>query len=79
MALLSGEARAAESTADFVHKLQLALKELREASYWLQLLSKAQIVPLGKLEELIDESHQLRAILSKSVATAKGKAKAAHL
>ena len=72
------EARAAESTADFVHKLQLALKELREASYWLQLLSRAHIVPLGKLEELIDESHQLRAILSKSVATAKGKAKAAH-
>ena len=72
------EARAAESTADFVHKPQVALKELREASYWLMLLSKATILPAGKLEELIDESHQLRAILSKSVATTKGKAKAAH-
>ena len=73
------EAQAAESRADFAHKLQIALKELREASYWLLLLSKAKILPLQKLEELIDESYQLRAILSKSVATAKGKAKAAHL
>jgi len=55
------------------------LKELREASYWLQLLSKAKTLPSNQLEELVDESHQLRAILSKSVATAKGKAKAAHL
>ena len=72
------EARAAESTADFVHKLQLALKELREANYWLLLLSKANTLPSNKLEDLINESHQLRAILSKAVATAKGRAKAAH-
>lgn len=69
---------AAESTADFVHKLQLALKELREANYWLLLLSKANTLPAAKLEEIINESYQLRAILSKAVATAKGRAKAAH-
>ena len=72
------EARAAESTADFVHKLQVALKELREATYWLQLLSRAETLPSKKFEELLDESYQLRAILSKSVATTKGKAKAAY-
>ena len=72
------EARAAESTADFVHKLQLALKELRESNYWLLILSKAKILPALQLEELINESNQLRAILSKAVATAKGRAKSAH-
>ena len=73
------EAQGAESRADFAHKLQVALKELREANYWLLLLSKAKILPHGKLETLIDESNQLTAILSKAVATAKGKAKAAHV
>ena len=69
------ESRAAESTADFVHKLQLSLKELRESHYWLRLLSKGKTIPSHKLEGLITESHELRAILSKAVATAKGRAK----
>ena len=69
------EARGAESKSDFVHKLQIALKELRESHYWLRLLVKADIFPLARLQELIDESVQLRAILSKAVATTKGKAK----
>ena len=69
------EAQAAESKLDFVHKLQLSLKEVRESNYWLLLLSKAKTLPPKQLEELIDESHQLRAILSKAVATAKGRAK----
>jgi four helix bundle protein len=72
------EARAAESAADFLHKLQVALKELRECHYWLRLLSKAQTLPPAKLDLAINESHQLRAILSKAVATAKGSARAAH-
>jgi four helix bundle protein len=69
------EAQGAESKADFVHKLQIALKEMRESNYWLRLLAKAGILPPEKLTDLIDESNQLRAILSKAVATAKGKAK----
>ena len=69
------EARAAESTDDFVHKLQIALKELRESHYWLQLLQRAQTVKPELLTGLIDEASQLRAILSKAVATTKGKAK----
>ena len=73
------EAQAAESKADFVHKLQLSLKEIRESNYWLLLLSKARTLPPVRLEELINESHQLRAILSKAVATAKGKAKSPPL
>jgi four helix bundle protein len=39
------ETQAAESRDDFVHKLQVALKELRESKYWLRLLSKAGALP----------------------------------
>jgi four helix bundle protein len=69
------EARGAESRADFVHKLQIALKELRESNYWLRLLARAEVLPSARLAPAIDESHQLRSILSKAVASAKGKAK----
>ncbi|MGO8814693.1 MAG: four helix bundle protein [Terriglobia bacterium] len=69
------EARAAESKDDFVHKLQIALKELRESTYWLRLLLKSEKVSANRLANLLDESDQLRAVLSKSVATAKGRSK----
>jgi four helix bundle protein len=69
------EARGAESRDDFAHKLQMALKELRESNYWLRLLAKAGTVSPDRLADLLDESKQLRAILSKAVATTKGSAK----
>jgi four helix bundle protein len=69
------EAQGAESKDDFVHKLQIALKELRESNYWLRLLVKSGKIPAERMNDLLDESNQLRAILSKSVATAKGKTK----
>ena len=69
------EAQGAESHGDFVHKLQVALKELRESNYWLRLLVKSEVLPATRLRDLIGESNQLLAILSKAVATAKGKAK----
>ena len=69
------EARGAESKEDFVHKLQIALKELRESNYWLRLILKSQMLPRERLADILDESNQLRAMLSKAVATAKGKGK----
>ena len=69
------ESQGAESRSDFVHKLQIALKELRESNYWLRLLAKTGTLPAERLANLTEESNQLRAILSKAVATAKGKAK----
>ena len=39
------EAQAAESHNDFVHKLQIALKELRESGYWLKVVSRSNLVP----------------------------------
>jgi four helix bundle protein len=69
------EAQGAESREDFVHKLQIPLKEVRESNYWLRLLAKSEIVPGNRLSAILDESNQLRAMLSKAVATTKGKAR----
>ena len=69
------EAQGAESKDDFVHKLQIALKEMRESNYWLRLLAKAKTLPPERLRDILDESVQLRAMLSKAVAKVKGKNK----
>jgi len=70
------EAQGAESREDFVHKLQIALKEIRESNDWLRLAVQSRILPPERLTEIVDESNQLRAMLSKAVATAKGKSRA---
>jgi four helix bundle protein len=67
------EACSAESRADFVHKLQLVLKEMRETEYWLLLLSRADFTPDEALRPLLGEVDQLIRILVKSVVTAKAK------
>ena len=66
------EGCAAESRADFVHKLRIVLKELRESRYWLRLVVRGKLLPGQRMEGLIDESDQLCKIIGKSVATAKG-------
>ena len=68
-------AQAAESHDDFVHKLQIALKELRESGYWLKVVSRSNLLPQNRLAPLLDESGQLVRMLSKAVARAKGKAR----
>jgi len=69
------EAQGAESREDFIHKLQIALKESRESNYWLRLVVQARLLPPERVTEILDESIQLRAMLSKAVATAKGKSR----
>jgi hypothetical protein len=49
---------------------------MRETYFWLRVIQKISSEP-SSLPEIIDEGRQLRGILSKSVATAKGKAKPA--
>ena len=70
-----GEAQSAESRADFVHKLKVALKELRETEIWLKIIQKATMIkPASKLTPLLQETDELVAILFTSVETAnKGK------
>lgn len=65
------EARGSESTKDFIHKLGICLKELRESQCWLELIVRAELLPVARLNPLIDECDQLIAITVKSIATAK--------
>ena len=65
------EACGAESKKDFVHKLSIALKELRESRVWLKLIVKAELLPEQRVCELNDECEQLCNIIAKSIITAK--------
>ena len=65
------EARGAESTADFVHKLGVVLKELKESRFWLNVIIKASLLKTDKAVPLRDECEELIAIIAKSVFTAK--------
>jgi four helix bundle protein len=53
------EACAAESKRDFVHKLRICLKEVRESRAWLRLAARRNLVPARRLHDLIDESDRL--------------------
>lgn len=65
------EGCAGESRADFIHKLNIALKELRETRGWLRFIIKAELLPASKVTAVLDESEQLARILAKSILTAK--------
>jgi four helix bundle protein len=65
------EARSGESRADFVHKVNIALKELVETRGWLKFIIQAGLLPAKRVAVLVEEGDQLCRILGKSVATAK--------
>jgi len=65
------EACAAESKKDFIHKLAIALKELRESSVWIRMTVKSELIPEQRLEQLQEECEQLCKIIAKSLVTAK--------
>lgn len=69
------EACGAESRADFVHKLRIVLKELRESRVWLGLSVKANLLAAAKLTALINECNQLMNIIGKSIVTARANSK----
>ncbi|MHC1623596.1 MAG: four helix bundle protein [Candidatus Methanospirareceae archaeon] len=69
------EACGAESKADFVHKMQLVLKELRESLYWLKLIERSELIPNEDIQPLLSEADELLKIVAKSVITAKTKEK----
>jgi four helix bundle protein len=69
-----GEARGAESRADFVHKLRIAVKELNETGIWLLIILESRIAPAVFVENLIKENRELACILGASIRTAQAKA-----
>jgi len=69
-----GEAQGAESRQDFVHKLKLCLKELRETQAWLKFVDRMGFCPENILAAQ-EECNELVSILVASVRTAQGKVK----
>jgi four helix bundle protein len=69
-ALHYGEAQGGESRKDFVHKMKIALKELRETFNALRIIKKANWVPIEKLNSVLDENNQLISIFVRSIETA---------
>jgi four helix bundle protein len=67
------EARSAESRADFIHKMQIVLKELRESLYWMRLIEKANLIQSSNLVSLRQEASELANIVAKSIVTAKSR------
>jgi len=65
------EAVSAESRRDFIHKLCIALKELRETFVWLRIIETRKLLPPQTLFDMIQECNELISIFVASVATAR--------
>ena len=69
-ALHYGEAQGGESRADFIHKMKVALKELRETFNALRIVKKAKWLVIEKLDPILNENNQLISIFVRSIETA---------
>ena len=67
-----GEARAAESDNDFVHKLKVVLKELNETGIWLEIIRRAGMMTVEELGSIANECEELSRIIGASIRTASG-------
>jgi len=74
-ALLYGEAQAAESRSDFIHKMKIALKELRETRINLRIIIEKPLISNEKIDAAFKEANELIAIFTSSIETAKRKVK----
>jgi four helix bundle protein len=71
-----GEAQAAESPRDFIHKLRVSLKELRETQRWLRLIHRVPLIKKPELlNEILMETEELIKIFVTSIRTAERKHK----
>src|SRR5437588_6215196 len=68
-----GEARGAESHADFIHKVRIVLKELNETSIWLRVIERSQLIKSQLLSDIIKETGELCRIFATSLRTAKAR------
>jgi len=69
-----GEARGAESRADFIHKMRIVEKELNETSIWIRIACEAGLVHEDQIVDIFTENTELAKIISKSVKTARTRA-----
>src|SRR5882757_5930888 len=66
-----GEVQSAESRRDFIHKLGICLKELRETGTWLKFIRKMALSPAESVNPVLRECDELLASLSTSIKTAR--------
>ena len=67
------EAQSAQSSKDFVNKLEIGLKEARETQYWLELLIESKLVSADKFQPLLNEANEIGKILVSSTKKLKQK------
>ena len=67
------EANHAESLADFIHKMSIALKECNESVYWIELLWRTDYLGIPEYESIQDDATQILKMLIASIKTAKSK------
>ncbi len=67
------ESRSAQSDRDFLHKMEIALKEARETEYWLEILIESEIVEKPKFEPLLREANEMVKMLIAATRTVKNK------
>ena len=72
-----GEAQSAESRKDFIHKMKVCLKELRETLIWLKIIVRKQLCSADRLGSILQECNELIAIFVSSVQTAEKKLRSA--
>ena len=70
-----GEARGAESHADFVHKMRIVLKELNETSIWLRIIQRSALLREQLLREITKENKALSKIFTASLKTSRFRVK----
>ena len=66
-----GEARGAESRADFIHKLKVVFKELNETTVWLEIIVQSSLLPAETTVALVAENRELCRIIAASIRTAR--------
>ncbi len=71
MASYDLEDRLIRSRRDFIHKLAICLKELRETRTWLKFVREMDLSPLQSVDPVLRECDELLAILAASVRTAR--------
>ena len=69
------EAQEAQSSADFISKMNIALKESAETNYWIRLFKASGFLSDDTANQLLDECSEIEKILSSIIRTAKGKNK----
>ena len=67
------ESQSAESKSDFIHKLSISLKEVRETSYWMELLYRTDFISIEEFESIDKDITELKKIISSIILTTRQK------